>query len=726
MEALRKKSVAATTTLAGRAIERLVEKARLPEFRRDPAFTDVYVRYDALDTLISLRKEISTATIEHLRSGFDSAEATVDPSTGEFEMPMIIDTQSEELEQWTRPLAERLQKAHEKELGSIAGGLGRLSLLTRVTNPLAAHPDALLRAFQNSISPLALDVRGKQLLCELYCQELEPELGGFYQRLRGLLDSVPQVDKSKNVHTDKAPATPTLPVVESAPPIAKKSQPESASRIARAGEDEGFLPLLDTPGAKPERGITDEDVLDIVVQSTSPGKGSRLSVYQRQQIADALSVIQRQAEQPDTDQIKSRISKVLYDGGAFDAGDLIRKEGPVIDFASQIFKEVLTSDRIGKRLRKLIGKLQVPVIKLAVLNFGVFKDPGDPTRQFLSVLLDMAVYASYREEAFTEKLEEIVNTLISRTDAGPDEFAKSLKQLRALEVRIDAVKKTVTEDPTREVESLSLRMAHAQQTVDVLIAKNAGHWETPRWVGTFATEVWAPYMVRMLAERGEYSAEWKEALYIYHQLLVTSRPGNLDRPEQTLDQLNALIGPVDLFFGGLVTRLEAVPPVTGDWRQRLEAAKRWYKGLHYRLVDTTLDIDHVPSRGEREKRSARPCLPRTGTRPAASTGSGYDAPKPREHKARSLPSSVKAGMWFEIYRGPDRGKRRLKLSTTRNLENGVRFENRSGHEELSIDPDTFLDDLLAGRTLPISDSNVFDQALSHVIANIRTTQKPKP
>jgi hypothetical protein len=82
-------------------------------------------------------------------------------------------------------------------------------------------------------------------------------------------------------------------------------------------------------------------------------------------------------------------------------------------------------------------------------------------------------------------------------------------------------------------------------------------------------------------------------------------------------------------------------------------------------------------------------------------------------------------MWFEIYRGPNRGKRRLKLATTRNLENGVRFENRSGHEELSIELDAFLDDLLAGRTRPISDSNVFDEALSQVIANIRATQEPR-
>lgn len=727
MEALRRKLVAVTTSLAVNAIDRLAKKAKLPEFRRDPAFTDVYLRYDALDTLVSLQKDIATTTRDNLRAEFDTEDEVDASLSGDLEMPNIIDTRSEELEQSNRPLVERLEKTHERELDAIESELKRLSAVDWTTGPQAMHPGALIRAFQDALGPLSLDQHGKQLLCELYAQELEPGLTGFYRRLSGQLAGIVAPEPAEAERTSRVQATSVRPGDESEAPVqdARQGKPRPATTIA--GSQDWTLPLLETPGVKSERPLTtisDDDVLDTVIQATATGKGSPLSIYQRQQIADALSVIQHQADQPGPDDIKSTISKVLYEGGAFNAGDLIRKEGPVIDFASQIFKEVLTSERIGERLRVMVGRLQIPVIRLAVMNFDVFKDPENPTRQFLSVLLDMAVYASYREEAFTETLEKIVDTLTRRVQTGPQDFQRSLIRLRELETRFD-VAQNVIGDPTRQIEGLSLRVEQAQQTVGELLTRDAEQWKTPCRVGEFSTGVWAPYMVRMLAERGEYNADWKEALYVYHQILATSRPGSLERPEEALNQLNALIGPIDLYFEAIAARLEAVTPVAEDWRQQLEWMKRWYKGLHYRLVSATLDIDHVPTREDRAKPSAKPRHLRTTPGTATTSDAAYDSVEQTEPKTRSLPSSVKAGMWFEIYRGPNRGKRRLKLATTRNLENGVRFENRSGHEELSIELDAFIDDLLAGRTQPISDSNVFDQALSHVIANIRTTQEPR-
>ena len=84
-----------------------------------------------------------------------------------------------------------------------------------------------------------------------------------------------------------------------------------------------------------------------------------------------------------------------------------------------------------------------------------------------------------------------------------------------------------------------------------------------------------------------------------------------------------------------------------------------------------------------------------------------------------LPENVVPGAWLEIYQGTTKAKRRLKFSTTLEDTNCLLFTDRSGDYSLEIDIKTFMDDLDAGRTRLISESNRFDLALSSVISNIR-------
>lgn len=88
-----------------------------------------------------------------------------------------------------------------------------------------------------------------------------------------------------------------------------------------------------------------------------------------------------------------------------------------------------------------------------------------------------------------------------------------------------------------------------------------------------------------------------------------------------------------------------------------------------------------------------------------------------------LPESIVPGVWLEIYQGEDRAKRRLKFSRAIIETNHLVFSDRSGDYNFEIDLQTFMDDLSAGRSSLISESNRFDLALSSVISNIRSSQE---
>ncbi|MFK7816140.1 MAG: DUF1631 family protein [Gammaproteobacteria bacterium] len=97
--------------------------------------------------------------------------------------------------------------------------------------------------------------------------------------------------------------------------------------------------------------------------------------------------------------------------------------------------------------------------------------------------------------------------------------------------------------------------------------------------------------------------------------------------------------------------------------------------------------------------------------------------EPQLNIAEHLPESIVPGVWLEIYQGEDRAKRRLKFSEAIIETNYLVFSDRSGDYNFEIDLQTFMDDLSAGRSSLISESNRFDLALSSVISNIRSNQE---
>ncbi len=97
--------------------------------------------------------------------------------------------------------------------------------------------------------------------------------------------------------------------------------------------------------------------------------------------------------------------------------------------------------------------------------------------------------------------------------------------------------------------------------------------------------------------------------------------------------------------------------------------------------------------------------------------------EPNLNIVEHLPESIVPGVWLEIYQGEDRAKRRLKFSKAIEDTNHLIFSDRSGDYNFEIDLQTFMDDLSAGRSSLISESNRFDLALSSVISNIRSNQE---
>lgn len=794
-----------------------------PEVRHDPRSKDLYTRYDALDAMETNHERIAATFFEHFERGFYQPEQ--DPghpklSSTDIQQPQIIDTDRLELDEAIQPFIHTLEQNFATPLLHLELRIESLNrkLNERKINPSFLHPETLLAAFEEGIHPLALRVQGKRLLCELFQQQLFVHLDALYTSLNDALIKGGILDQDNLIEN----------AVRARELVTEEHDPEQ--------QDDAGAEMAQLPGgdAVTDSAIDETDFIKLILDHDVPGTGSGLSSYQRSQIVAALSELQRTELHSkrvlSTEQIKSAVKRTLYHSGIFNAEEVVETEAHVIDFVSQIFQTILSDQTIPTPAKSVVGRLEMPAIKLALLDFEFFKDHTHPARELISHLATLAATNKNTRNPLYKKLDAIVDKILTRFDTDINVFRSPLEVLRKLAAE-QAQKARHKEEQAQRQAQREARKAAAKDRVADTIKRHIGGKNPPRKVMAFIGECWAPYMALIYTEHGPQSAQWKESVYSVRLLIEASER------KRTAEELDLLLGPTDAFIDELQATLSNSGLDKARWQRHVEKLRRWFHGFRHRLaqshalgeelplyetpvgepqpgtvdepdtaakeprsiiqhvVDRLADKEHTASprpegeirtvtefsksvakaaQGERKQQAEEDPMDHLlfdddhgidqqeaveaddvstdeklfddnhgiDELAAAEASQADNSPESNVKRLLSnlqkdveadspeppipkLPSEVKIGAWYEIFQAEGKAKRRLKLSAIVQDSQQALFANHAGDRELSIDLDTFLGDLRDGHSKPINDSNLFDRALSSVIANIRDAQEQR-
>jgi hypothetical protein len=814
-----------------KCLVQLFVESQDPRFRRGPNSGDLYTRFDALDALDAYHDRIGHDLLAQVKDGFLNPDQDPDAQPSPPEDPhalWLIEPDELELEQAIQPLAQTLERSHGSELLQLEARLSELNAgLAEAVDPRGLHPCALFKAFQKAIARLTLRVPGKLLLCELFEQRLSPGLGELYAHLNRMLHD-------QGVLSDAPELESALLTLRRHPRSRRhRTGDEDPADPLKALEQDLAQTLEPTPDPQPKAApptLSEGEFLDILtMEANTPGTGSALSSYQRFQIISALSLIQR--NQIDSDQIldseeiKRAIGCTLYDSGVFNAADLIEHETHVIDFVNEIFTTLRQDAGLPDELKSLIDKLQVPTIKLALLDFEFFKDPEHPARELLNHITTLAEGIGADDQTLASRLKTIVDKILRRFDTNLAVLDEPLEEIREL-ARAETERIRSIEARSRRQAEKEARRDNARQYIKETITHHGRGRGMPPKLRNFLWQCWAPYMASLYIEHGPHGSDWEEACYILRQMIEASSAVN------TVAAFDLLIGPIDALFDRIAQRLGERGILAGPRQDVLASTRRWFAAYRYRLgeAEAGLGAESLPARTrapgqapqseeaaaqgppslirrivhtltgktrlapqpeevapspQPDPSSAQPALgeqrdddgrlryddlhgietpvggggddagpedemlfddehglgePETAPPVAdalsdedvamyAESGPGQDPSAPAGDTPGDgpleLPAHVRPGTWYEVFQAEDRPKRRLKLSAILRDTGQVLFANRSGEGELIIDLETFLEDLEEGQTTPIVESNLFDQALSSVIRNIREAQEQR-
>lgn len=193
-----------------------------------------------------------------------------------------------------------------------------------------------------------------------------------------------------------------------------------------------------------------------------------------------------------------------------------------LDMVALLFEQIVADTRITPPMRMLIHRLQVPVLKAALLDRTFFSVPDHPARRTLDLLGNISRTVGDRlpaSGALSQRLEALVERTSREFDGDLGVFHRATTELHSLWRNATlAAKRHAQRVQERE------RLDTARQCAsDALRARVAGH-AIPRPVLHFLATEWLKLMIFTYATSGPDSRGWQNALETLENLLWTLTP----------------------------------------------------------------------------------------------------------------------------------------------------------------------------------------------------------
>jgi len=197
-----------------------------------------------------------------------------------------------------------------------------------------------------------------------------------------------------------------------------------------------------------------------------------------------------------------------------------------LDIVAMLFDQLFDEPRIPIGVKGLIGRIQIPMLKVAIADKEFFSKKTHPARQLLDTLGEIAVRlpADFNSSnPLFGRLEAIIQELMDGFQESMEIFDTVRQKLQTLiaeeDQRADQETRSVAKR-IEEKESLALAKSVAQDEIKARIKARKGS----RLVHEFLVQHWVKFLLLVHVKRGKDSDVWKSSLETMDQLCWSVEP----------------------------------------------------------------------------------------------------------------------------------------------------------------------------------------------------------
>ncbi len=192
-----------------------------------------------------------------------------------------------------------------------------------------------------------------------------------------------------------------------------------------------------------------------------------------------------------------------------------------MDVIGLLFDYIFRDPSIPESMRRLFGRLQVPVLKAALLDRTFFSDRAHPARRLLDHLSEAAIGSTHDAEyqaSFEHEATAVVDRICRDYEIDPSVFEVADVELASY---IDAEKKSVeaTMKPDVAAALEAERSESDRAEVRALVRDRLAGLLLPFDVRGFVETTWADYLTSVRRAQGVASTEWTAAVRTLDDLL---------------------------------------------------------------------------------------------------------------------------------------------------------------------------------------------------------------
>lgn len=588
-------------------------------------------------------------------------------------------------------------------------------------NPLA--PPVICQSLTDACAALGADAEDRLLLLRRLERHLHIALPAIYQGINANLIERGILPDLKRSYRRSSPATGTTTAAPDSPP------PQTSANGNAPLPADSFLSVMQRLAfARGQSAVAGGGAVNFPAASPGHDVGAPTGAAPpaamdapalTQLFLASLNQIQHNAPAGSEDLPINQVRLVRDSEAAQKIGHV---EAVTLDIVAMLF-DFIFDDAIPSAIKALVSRLQIPVLKVAMLDHTFFADRAHPARRFLGGISGIAVRwgnAVDESDPFYCKLAELVERIQGGFENDVRIFGTALSELEAfVDERENEEEKTVLAAAgivvRREQESSAWE--RAQQAVQTFRARRL-----PALIDSFLVEHWIAALQQVAREHSAESADWQSATGTMEDLawsieakktqedrlkLIVLLPRLLTQLNKGLDSINAAPEQRRAFFDALVeyhsaalkgdargtpATLADTPPAAAS-TARTDPPQNDGDLVVMRSVDNGVEVEEVILVG------ASPSW------------------RSEDRDAFRLVAELKRGDWLE-FRQEDGSTSRERLNWISPQRGILVFSNHRSARAISVSPEALARQLRDGQARIVRDDALFERALSGVLESL--------
>jgi Protein of unknown function (DUF1631) len=476
-------------------------------------------------------------------------------------------------------MAGRLRAYCEEELAALDQRVGVLlgdANLQTDSNPLS--PQAACDAFKQACRDIEPDLRIRMVLVKLFDDHVLDDVRSIYKAVNALLVQHSILPKIRyGVSRSKEGSEGSLAAGVAAALGAGALPPGAATAAPGGGQDvfallqgmlaanakamgpalTGVAPQVNADGAP--AGAVQIPGFPPILGMPGQADGAAQALLQGAALLGSLTHIQHgnfsaagvALPSPAT-ATEAGTTNVLRELKATSVGSgMGQMDVATLDIMAMLFDQIFGDPKIPAGVKWLVGRLQIPMLKVAILDKTFFSTPTHPARQLLDTLGEIGVGlpADFDNSSPLYKtLETIVDKLIDGFDESMEIFDVLRQELQDVVAQENKLVEQETLGTTKRLEQKErLGVAKALARDEIRARLRAG--PLPKTVQKFLAQHWMKLLLITYAKRGQDSDAWKSALETMDHLIWSL--GSKPTPEERRKLASLLPGLLKRIAAGM-------------------------------------------------------------------------------------------------------------------------------------------------------------------------------